>query len=114
MGFNPAAMMASMAVGGVVGQNIAGTMSSAMAGMNQTTQGVATPPPVPVVAYNVAVNGQATGPFDINTLKQMALAGQFSADSLVWKAGMPEWVKAGAIDELKSMFVVIPPIPTEI
>ena len=113
MGFNPAAMMASMAVGGVVGQNIAGTMSSAMAGMNQTTQGVATPPPVPVVAYNVAVNGQATGPFDINTLKQMALAGQFSADSLVWKAGMSEWVKAGAIDELKPMFVVMPPIPTE-
>lgn len=113
MGFNPAAMMASMAVGGVVGQNIAGTMSSAMAGMNQTTQGVATPPPVPVVAYNVAVNGQATGPYDINTLKQMALAGQFSADSLVWKAGMSEWVKAGAIDELKPMFVVMPPIPTE-
>ncbi len=113
-GFNPAAMMASMAVGGVVGQNIAGTMSSAMAGMNQTTQGVATPPPVPVVAYNVAVNGQATGPYDINTLKQMALAGQFSADSLVWKAGMPEWVKAGAIDELKSMFAVMPPIPPEV
>lgn len=113
-GFNPAAMMASMAVGGVVGQNIAGTMSSAMAGMNQTTQGVVAPPPVPVVTYNVAVNGQATGPYDINTLKQMVLAGQFSADSLVWKAGMPEWVKAGTIDELKSMFVVMPPIPPEV
>jgi hypothetical protein len=25
--------------------------------------------------------------------------------------GMAEWVKAGTIDELKSMFVVMPPIP---
>ena len=32
MGFNPAAMMASMAVGGVVGQNIASAMNGAMSG----------------------------------------------------------------------------------
>ncbi len=113
MGFNPAAMMASMAVGGVVGQNIAGTMNNAMAGMNQTVQGILSPPSVPVVEYNVAINGQATGPYDLDTLKQMSVAGQFSADSLVWKAGMSEWVKAGTIDELKSMFVVMPPVPQE-
>lgn len=41
----------------------------------------------------------------------MATSGQFNADSLVWKNGMSEWVKAGTIDELKSMFVVMPPIP---
>ena len=112
MGFNPAAMMASMAVGGVVGQNIAGTMSNAMAGMNQTAQGVATPPPVPTVAYNVAVNGQATGPFDLATLQQMAIAGQFTRSSLVWKAGMPAWVAAETVDELKEVLAnVMPPIP---
>ena len=47
MGFNPAAMMASMAVGGVVGQNIAGAMGTAMNGMNQAVPG-AVPPPIPV------------------------------------------------------------------
>lgn len=41
----------------------------------------------------------------------MATSGQFNADSLVWKNGMSEWGKAGTIDELKSMFVVMPPIP---
>ena len=41
----------------------------------------------------------------------MAISGQFNADSLVWKNEMSEWVKAGTIDELKSMFVVMPPIP---
>ena len=111
MGFNPAAMMASMAVGGVVGQNIAGVMGNAMLGMNQAGQSGMTPPPIPVVAYHVAVNGQATGPYALNVLQQMATSGQFNADSLVWKNGMTEWVKAGTIDELKSMFVVMPPIP---
>lgn len=110
-GFNPAAMMAGMALGGAVGQNIAGIMNNSMAGVNQTAPSRATPPPVPVVAYHVAVNGQATGPFDLNVLQQMATSGQFNADSLVWKNGMSEWVKAGTIDELKSMFVVMPPIP---
>lgn len=110
-GFNPAAMMAGIALGGAVGQNIAGIMNNSMAGVNQTAPSGATPPPVPVVAYHVAVNGQATGPFDLNVLQQMATSGQFNADSLVWKNGMSEWVKAGTIDELKSMFVVMPPIP---
>lgn len=112
MGFNPAAMMASMAVGGAVGQNIAGAMNGMLSGMGQTVQGGATPPPVPTVAYNVAVNGQATGPYVLNVLQQMAMAGQFTADSLVWKAGMADWMRADSIDELKGLFVnAMPPIP---
>lgn len=113
-GFNIAAMMASMVVGGAVGQNIAGSMNNMMSGINQPIQNGMTPPPVPVVMYNVAVNGQATGPFDINTLQQMAMVGQFTADSLVWKTGMSEWAKAGGIGELKDLFKnVMPSIPPE-
>lgn len=110
-GFNMAAMMASMAVGGAVGQNIAGSMNNMMSGMNQPIQSGMTPPPVPNVMYHVAANGQATGPFDLNALKQMAATGQFTSESLVWKVGMAKWEKAGTIDELKSIFVVIPPVP---
>ena len=111
-GFNPAAMMAGMAVGGAVGQNIAGIMNNSMAGVNQTAPSGATPPPVPVVAYHVAVNGQATGPFDMNALVQMKSSGQLTADSLVWKNGMTEWVKAGTENELKGLFANdMPPIP---
>lgn len=112
-GFNPAAMMAGMAVGGAVGQNIAGIMNNAMNGMNQPISNGVTPPPVPTVSYHIAVNGQTTGPYDINTLKQMAVTGQFSSETLVWKPGMSEWVKAETVDELKSMFAVMPPIPTD-
>lgn len=110
-GFNMATMMASMAVGGAVGQNIAGSMNNMMGGINQPMG--TTPPPIPTVAYHIAVNGQANGPFDITTLTQMANAGQLTADSLVWKNGMKEWVKASAVDDLKGLFTVMPPIPTD-
>ena len=112
MGFNPAAMMASMAVGGVVGQNIAGVMGNAMSGMNGMGQPGMTPPPVPVVAYHVAINGQAAGPYNLQTLQQMAITGQFTKESLVWKQGMADWANAGTVEELKSLFAnVMPPIP---
>lgn len=109
-GFNPATMMVGMALGSAVGQNMAGVMNNAM-NPNNTLQNSVTPPPIPAVAYHVAVNGQATGPYDANTLQQMAASGQFIAESMVWKNGMARWVKAGTVDELKSMFVIIPPIP---
>ncbi len=110
-GFNMAAMMASMAVGGAVGQNIAGSMNHIMSGMNQMPQAGATPPPVPVAEYYVAVDGQARGPFDVHALKQMMTAGQMTADSLVWRAGMREWVKSGDVAELQGLFLDVPPVP---
>lgn len=108
-GFNMAAMMASMAVGGAVGQNIAGAMNNMMGSMNQPTVPGSVPPPIPVVAYHVAVNGQATGPYELATLQQMTTAGQFAASNLVWKIGMTEWVRADSVDELKGLFM--PPVP---
>lgn len=110
-GFNMASIMASMAVGGAVGQNIAGSMNNMMSGLNQPTQNGITPPPIPTIAYYVAINGQAMGPFDITALSQMANNGQITADSLVWKSGMAEWAKAGTINELEGLFTVMPPIP---
>lgn len=109
-GFNPAAMMASMAVGGAVGQNIAGAMNGMLSGMGQTMQGGITPPPVPISAYHVAVNGQATGPFGLDVLQQMALNGQFVASSMVWKVGMPAWVVAENVDELKAILANARPL----
>ena len=111
-GLNMAAMMASMAVGGAVGQNIAGAMNNMMGGINQQATPGAVPPPIPTAAYHVAVNGQATGPFDISVLAQMAAVRQLTADSLVWKNGMAQWAKAGTVDELKNLFAnAMPPIP---
>lgn len=110
-GFNMAAVMASMAVGGAVGQNIAGAMNNIMGGINQQTTPGAVPPPIPVVAYHVAINGQAAGPFDMSVLAQMVADGQLTTDSLVWKNGMAQWAKAGTLDDLKVLFAnAMPPI----
>ena len=109
-----AAMMASMAVGGAVGQNIAGAMSNMMGGINQQTIPGAVPPPIPVVAYHVAINGQAAGPFDMTSLTQMAASGQLASDSLVWRKGMAQWAKAGTLDDLKVLFEnAMPAIPPQ-
>lgn len=102
-GFNPAAMMTGIALGGAVGQNIVNTMNGAMSGINNQT-----PPPVPTVTYNVAKDGQPTGPFDVATLTAMASSGKLKPDSLVWKQGMHSWVRADSVDELKGIFP--PPI----
>ena len=107
-GFNPAAMMAGIALGGAVGQNIAGTVGGMMSGINQT----AVPPPIPQAVFYVAVNGQPAGPFDINTLTQMANNNTLVRDSLVWRNGMSNWERAENVSELRNLFTVTPPIPT--
>jgi membrane protease subunit (stomatin/prohibitin family) len=105
-GFNPGAMMAGMAMGGIAGQQMAGMMGNMMQGMNQPPQGglPGVPPPPPNVQYNIAVNGQTTGPFTMEQLAQMAQSGQLTDKSMVWKAGMANWAVAGAVQELAPLF----------
>jgi hypothetical protein len=68
------------------------------------------PPPVPgAVTYFVAVNGQQTGPYDLNALRQMAAQGQITKDTLVWKQGMAQWSAAGAQGDLIDIFGAVPP-----
>lgn len=117
-GMNPGAMMAGLAMGGAIGQNMAGMMNGMMSGIGQTPTG-ATPPPIPTTAYYVANNDQPTGPFDLATLTQMAGAGLFGMDSVVWKEGMGNWEKASEVQELASVFnpnavaPSMPPIPQD-
>jgi len=105
-GFNPMAMMTGIALGGVVGNNLAGTMNHALHGsLNQGNN----PPPIPTATYFVAENGKAIGPFDIETLTQMAMAGRVTKDTLVWTKGMNDWAKAGTVGELNDVFSAVPP-----
>lgn len=120
-GFNPAGIMTGMMMGGAVGQQMAGMMNQMGASMNQMNTGLGqpgmTPPPIPVSQYYVAVNGQQSGPFTVAQLQQFAAAGQFGADSLVWKNGMAGWSAAKDVPELAQLLTPQtppppPPIPT--
>jgi membrane protease subunit (stomatin/prohibitin family) len=101
---------AGAAVGIGAGVAMGAQMIHAMGGQAGLGGAAATPPPVPgAVAFHVAVNGQQTGPFDLAGLQQQVAAGQLTRASLVWKAGMAQWAKAGELPELASLFAAVPP-----
>ena len=105
-GMNPAGMMTGMMMGGAMGQQMAGMMNN----MGQNMQnGMNQPPQMPNVQYFVALNGQQSGPFNMQQLQQMAQNGQLSQQTYVWKQGMANWNIAGNVQELIPLFA--PPMP---
>jgi membrane protease subunit (stomatin/prohibitin family) len=70
----------------------------------------AAPPPIPGAAlFHVSVGQSQAGPFDMATLQKQASTGELTRMTLVWKPGMPQWVKAGELPELASLFANTPP-----
>lgn len=109
-GLNMAEITAGIAIGGALGQNIAGNMNSLLG------TGVQAPPPLPRNSYYVANGDKTTGPFPIQALQQMSTAGSLNASTLVWKQGMADWQSAGSIQELADLFArstTPPPIPQQ-
>ena len=81
------------------------------------TAGAATLPPIapPVIPQTdislfIAVAGQQYGPYNMEMCKQMAQAGQLTAQSLVWMEGMAAWAPASQVPALQALFV--PAMPT--
>jgi membrane protease subunit (stomatin/prohibitin family) len=108
--------------GGTAGEGIGLGMGFAMAnqmvkGMNPAgqpaqPQTAAVPPPIPgqqALAVFVAINGQQSGPFEMESLRQMVNSGQLQRDTLVWKQGMPQWAAAESLVELAPLFTLLPP-----
>ena len=117
-GVNPAGMMMGMAMGSAMGGQMAGMMNNfgQMAQPQQPQQaspmpnGASVPLPMPsAVQYMVAINGQQYGPYNIQQMQQMAQSAQINASVLVWAQGMPQWVNAGSVPELASLFMATPP-----
>lgn len=103
---------ASGGIGMGMGFAMANQMGQSMGNNQQQNQAppAGGPPPVPPsVSFFIAVNGQQTGPFDMNALKQKAASGELTKESLVWKNGMAAWSAAGTVVELSSVFGQVPP-----
>ncbi|WYD82206.1 MAG: SPFH domain-containing protein [Candidatus Electrothrix gigas] len=98
-----------------IGMGMGFAMANQMAGaMNRQPQqqaaGPATAPPLPdQVAFHVALDGQAAGPFDMAGLQQLVQSGKLTRETLVWKEGMENWTAAGQVAELKNLFSSVPP-----
>ena len=111
-GMNPAGMMTGMMMGGAMGNQMAGMMNNMGNTMNpQTPTNNQTPPPPPATQYLLSVNGQQEGPFNMQQLQQMVMNSQLQTNTFVWKQGMQNWVEAGQVMELQSLFNSIPPPP---
>jgi membrane protease subunit (stomatin/prohibitin family) len=96
-------------IGGTFGQqmsNIAGSIQPQQP-QNQSQ----TPPPPPCATiYHVLLNN-VQYQYDINAIRQYVQSGQIKSDTLVWKAGMPQWAKAIDCPDLQGFFTPTPPPP---
>lgn len=101
-GLNPIGLMTGMAVGSAMGNQMSGMMTS-------VSNAPQVPPPPPVSSYFIALNGQQSGPFNLNELKKMAHSSQFTKTHYVWKEGMSGWKLAENVAELTGVLGVIPP-----
>ena len=94
-----------------VGMGIGFAMSQKLGETLSTSPTDEKPPPIADSAapYYVAVDGEQTGPFDVDTLKSQISSGRLIRDSLVWTQGMENWARAGTVDSLAHLFQDIPP-----
>lgn len=103
--------------GSAMGDMMQMGMGMAMAGqmanqMGNALGGQAAPPPMPSQAvYHVDQNGQPAGPYNVTQIQQGVAAGQVTAQTLVWTAGMAAWTPAGQVPALAALFTAPPPIP---
>lgn len=116
-GMDMAGIAAGMAIGGSVGRNIAGTMDSMMGNASTGLSGSPIPPSIPQQArFHVAINGAATGPFDLITLSSMVASKSLTPESLVWQEGMANWMPAKTVPAIAALFnngPTPPPIPLD-
>ncbi len=93
----------SMGLGLGMAQQMAQTLSNANVTPN------ATPPSLNAITFFVAVNGQQAGPFSEQALQEMVQSGALKHETLVWKTGMPNWIKAAEVPEVNKLLQSMPP-----
>ncbi len=73
----------------------------------------APPPPPPTdTRWFVSMNGQQTGPFNSDQLRQQARDGAVHPHTYIWRQGI-EWTAAKSIPEFSSVFAERPPAPPD-
>lgn len=83
--------------------------------VTETKPEASTPPAVSHTDMKIyiAVNGQQTGPYNIEQCRNLVATGSLTATSLVWMQGLASWVNASEVSAIQSLFnagVVPPPI----
>ena len=72
--------------------------------MTSTPAAAPAPPPLPDTNWHVAIDRQTKGPYDLNTLQELANSHQITPGTLAWIDGMEGWESIESIDALKGLF----------
>ncbi len=115
----PGGNMLGAGVGAGLGMAMAGQMAGQMgpwgrvvgAGAGPETAMIPPPPPPVEKVWHIAKDGDTTGPFSRAAMGRMAGDGTLTRDSMVWTAGLEGWKTADEVDELATLFTVLPPPP---
>lgn len=105
---NPGGVAAAGAGIGI-GMAMAGPIGQAFAPAAASSSAAGTPQAPAAARYFVAAQGRQTGPFDAAALADQAAAGTLTRETLVWAKGMAQWMQAGQVPELASVFADAPP-----
>lgn len=98
-----------------IGMGVGLAMANRMT--DRALPGGATPPPVPQpVAFHVATEGAAAGPFGVSELKAQVSSGSLTPATLVWSPDLNDWKPASDVPVLAELFgsktATPPPLPS--
>ena len=109
--------MVGMGAGLGVGMGVGSGMSN-MASQMLNTNPVAPPPLPQETQYHIYLNGQQLSGMTLQNITLFIRNGMMNSSTLVWKAGLPQWVNAIQIPEIASLFnqqpQQVPPLPPQI
>jgi hypothetical protein len=99
--------------GTAMGMGMGAGVGAAMGNMANTNlnQNPGTPPPLKSVSFHLSINGQQSGPYNLDVLKQMIQNEQVNKETHVWKEGYANWVTASQAPEIAPLFSSVPPPP---
>lgn len=98
-------LLASAGLGLGVGQAVGQAFQQGVSSGALTPMPPAVGPAPAAPLYFIHVNGQQVGPFGVDVLRQWVSVGAFTPQTPVWRQGMSEWMVAGRVPELASLFV---------
>ena len=105
--------MVGMGAGLGVGMGVGSGMSS-MASQMINTNPVAPPPLPQETQYHIYLNGQQLSGMTLQNITLFIRNSMMNSSTLVWKAGLPQWVNASQIPEIAALFnQQAPPLPPQ-
>lgn len=105
--------MVGMGAGLGMGMGVGSGMSNMASQMLNTNP--VTPPPLPQeTQYHIYLNGQQLSGMTLQNITLFIRNGMMNSSTLVWKAGLPQWVNASQIPEIAALFnQQAPPLPPQ-